>query len=85
MSSNEFGRETHWQLVKSDGRKPWHARLVSNYRVIVYSPQYRHRADAVRAIEIAAPEWIRSKVPLTVDERGQANEHSLPDLDILPE
>lgn len=83
MSSNEFGKETHWVLARSnpsgdDQRKQWHIRCISNYRVIVYSPQYRRKIDALRAGQIAAPEWFASKTPLEVDERGQRNEHSRP-------
>lgn len=69
MSANEFGRETHWQIVCTDAAQPWHARLVSNYRTIMTSEKYARRASALRAIELAAPEWLASKTPLEVDER----------------
>lgn len=71
MSANEFGRETHWQIVRTDFVQQWHARLVSNYRTIMTSETYTRRASALRAIELAAPEWLASKTPLEVDERGK--------------
>ena len=70
MSANEFGRETHWQIVRTDAAQPWHARLVSNYRTIMVSENYTRRRGALRAIELAAPQWLRDKTPLEVDERA---------------
>lgn len=37
------------------------------------------RETALRAIELAAPEWLASKAPLEVDERTPASD--LPPLD----
>jgi uncharacterized protein YegP (UPF0339 family) len=41
----------HYEVVRSDAKQPWHARLVApNGRILMSSETYAHKIDAERTI-----------------------------------